>query len=51
MDVLLWLTRLSITCGGLGKTAEFHCGWLSDHLDVEHSSNLLVRQGVRLHKE
>lgn len=51
MDVLIRLTGLSITCSGLGKAAECHCGQLSDHLDAEHSFNLLVRQDVRLQKE
>lgn len=51
MDVLICLTGLSITCSDLGKAAERHGGRLSDHLDSEHSSNLLVRQDVRLQKE
>lgn len=51
MDVLLCLTGLSITCSGLGKAAECHSRRLSDHLNAEHSSNLLVRQDVRLQKE
>lgn len=51
MDVLICLAGLSVTCSGLGKAAECHGGCLSDHLDAEHSSNLLARQDVRLQKE
>lgn len=51
MDVLICLAGLSVTCSGLGKAAECHGGRLSDHLDAEHSSNLLARQDVRLQKE